>query len=340
MKKFLSIIIFLVLFQYSHGQSGMQLSQGFQNASTLNPAFTGIDNFMDIKVGYRQQWTGITDGPQIYYLTVNGVLVKPKYESIRSNALRISDPELYSETGSNNFNRISAIKHGLGGHILNDSYGPFNQLKAALSYGFHFPINQQLRFTVGASGGIVNTRVNADKVRVDEEFEGSDATYQSFLDSSGQSTNLDIGLGLLLYSRNFYVGYSATNLTRNTLLANVGMEIEKEAVTHALMGGVKFQLGADYQLLPSITYRSIEPFPGSVDYSLKMRFRKSFWSGLTYRDNKDLVIMTGFFLNNSLNINYSYDFSLGGMNDQLKGSHEFVIGFSLFNTTSALPYAW
>jgi type IX secretion system PorP/SprF family membrane protein len=344
MKKILLLSIFLFLIMHaSFSQSGMQLSQRFQNASALNPAFTGVDNFMDIKMGYRQQWTGIPDGPQIYYLSVTGVVVKPKYESIRSNALRISDPTLFSESGSNNFNRISAIKHGVGANIINDSFGPFNQLSAFVSYGFHFPITQKLRFTLGASGGIVNTRINVSKVQVDEEFAAIDETYQAFLANGGGSTKLDINSGALLYSRNFYIGYSAVNLMQNVLIANIGLEQEKNAITHSVMAGYKFQLGPDYQLLPSLLLRAIDPFPGMYEYGLKMRYRKNFWSGLSFRDNKDnkdLVLMTGFYLNNALNISYSYDFSLNGFNDQLKGSHEVVIGLSIFNTTSALPYAW
>lgn len=340
MKNYFLILLVCISAAEAYAQSGIQLSQRFQNAQALNPAFTGVDNFLDIKIGYRQQWTAIPDGPQIYYLTMNGVLVKPKYESIKSNALRISDPSLFSEMGSNNFNRFSAIKHGLGLNVINDSYGPFNQLSAFMSYGFHFPITQKLRFTIGGSGGVVNTRIDMDKVRVDEEFEAIDETYQAFLANGGGSTKLDINAGALLYSGNFYVGYSATNLMQNILIANVELEQEKTAIIHSLMAGYKFQINPDYQLLGSILARSVEPFPVTIDYSLKMRYRKSFWGGLSYRDNRDLVIMTGFFINNTLNLGYSYDFALNGFNDQLKGSHELVIGFSISNTTSALPYAW
>jgi type IX secretion system PorP/SprF family membrane protein len=338
MKIILLVSLSFFFYLNTNAQSGMQLSQRFQNPTAYNPAFTGIDNFLDIKAGYRKQWTGIPDGPQIYYLTVSGVLVKPKYESIRSNALRISDPTLMS--GSNNFNRFSAIKHGIGANILNDSYGPFNQLSAFVSYGFHFPISQKLRLTLGASGGIVNTKIDVHKVQVDEEFAPIDATYQAFLANGGGSTKFDLNSGVLLYARNFYIGYSANNLMQNVLISNVDLEQEKNAISHSVMAGYKFDLGPDYQLLPSILLRAIDPFPGSIDYSLKMRYRKSFWTGLAYRDSKDIIIMTGFYFNNSLNISYSYDFALNGFNDQLKGSHEVVIGLSIFNTTSALPYAW
>jgi type IX secretion system PorP/SprF family membrane protein len=343
MKKFLLFIISFFIVHSLIAQSGMQLSQRFQNASILNPAFTGVDNFLDIKAGYRHQWTGIPDGPQIYYLSIMGVIVKPKYQSIRSNALRISDPTLFSELGSNDFNRISAIKHGLGANIVNDSYGPFNQLSAFVSYGFHFPITQKLRFTIGAAGGIVNTRIDVSKVQVDEEFAAIDETYQAFLANGGGNTNLDFNSGALLYTRNFYIGYSATNLMQNVLISNIGLEQEKNAISHSAMAGYKFQLGPDYQLLPSLVLKAMDPFPSYFEYGLKMRYRKSFWSGLSLRDNKsnrDIALMTGFFLNNGINISYSYDFSLNGFNDQLKGSHEVVIGLSVFNSTQALPYAW
>lgn len=331
-------VIFLAAIETAVGQTGIQLSQRFQNPSALNPSFAGIDNFLDIKAGFRQQWTGIVDGPRVYYLTVSGVVIKPKYQSIKSNALRISDPSLYSESESNQFNRLSAIKHGLGVNIINDSYGPFNQLSAYLSYGFHFPLTKRLRISLGAAGGIVNSQINKDKIRVDEEFEAFDETYQAFLAHGGESAQFNMMGGALLYHRDFYIGYSAANLMQNVLIA--GLAEEKTSLTHSAMAGYKFRLGPDYQVLPSLLYQVVEPFEDMMSYSLKLRYRNSFWGGLSYRDNKDFIIMTGFYLNNGLNFSYSYDFALSGVNDQLKGSHEVVIGISLFNPSLSLPYAW
>lgn len=324
--------------QIANGQTGLQLSQQFQNSSSLNPAFAGIDNYLDIKAGFRQQWSGISDGPRVYYLTMNSVLIKPKYQSIKSNALRISDPSLYSESESNQFNRLSAIKHGIGASIINDSYGPFNQLNAYLSYGFHFPLTKKLRLSLGAAGGIVNTQINKEKIRVDEEFEAFDETYQAFLSHGGESAQFNMNAGVLLYHKDFYVGYSAANLMQNVLIT--GLSEEKTAILHSFMAGLKFRLGSDYQILPSVVYQITEPFEAFMNYGLKLRYRNSFWGGVSYRDNKDLIVMTGFYLNNGLNIGYSYDFALNGINDQLKGSHEVVIGISIFNESSSIPYAW
>jgi len=341
MKRGKYILFLAVLLGFCHlanGQTGLQLSQQFQNPSALNPAFSGIDNYLDIKAGSRQQWSGMTDAPRVYYLSVNGVLIKPKYQSIKSNALRISDPSLYSESESNQFNRLSAIKHGFGFNIVNDSYGPFNQLNAYLSYGFHFPITRKLRLSIGAAGGIVNTQINKEKIKVDEEFEAIDKTYQAFLAHGGESAQFNMTTGALLYHKDFYVGYSATNLMENVLIS--GLSEEKTAIQHAIQAGVKIRLGSDYQILPSAVYRIVEPFEAFMNYGLKLRYRNSFWGGVSYRDNKDLIVMTGFYLNNGLNISYSYDFSLNGMNDRLKGSHEVVVGIAVFNHSSSIPYAW
>lgn len=32
----------------------------------MNPAISGIDNYIDAKVGYRNQWVGLEGAPQSY----------------------------------------------------------------------------------------------------------------------------------------------------------------------------------------------------------------------------------------------------------------------------------
>lgn len=320
-----------------YGQHNTLLSQYYQNPSIVNPAFTGINSFTSATAGFRQQWSGLPDAPQTYLVTLDAILVKPKFENIKSNALRISDPSLYTEsTGS--FNRLAATKHGVGLQVMNDTYGPFSQLSAYASYGFHFPITRKLKFTIGVSGGVEHASIDHSKVKVRNE--DTDQSYQDFLASSERNLDFDVNLGGLLYHNNFYIGYSVFNLMRNELVSNTDLELEKQNLVHTFMAGYKFPLGLDYQLLPGILVQTAGQLPPRADFSLKMRYRKDFLAGLTYRDSKEIVLITGFYLNDTFNFGYSYDFSIAGLNDQLKGSHEIVLGVAISKSSSAAPYAW
>jgi type IX secretion system PorP/SprF family membrane protein len=77
MQKF---ILFLVasLFCYRlSAQQNPQYSQYMMNTYLINPAVVGIEDYTDIKVGYRNQWTNFEGAPTTYYLTAHFALDKP-----------------------------------------------------------------------------------------------------------------------------------------------------------------------------------------------------------------------------------------------------------------------
>lgn len=37
----------------------------------LNPALSGIDSYIDLKLGHRQQWSGLEGAPSTQYISVN-----------------------------------------------------------------------------------------------------------------------------------------------------------------------------------------------------------------------------------------------------------------------------
>src|SRR5258708_39838891 len=69
------ILLLLILFvSYMHLASAQQKPQYTQyifNNFLLNPAVSGIENYTDVKAGYRSQWTGLQGAPVTSYLTVN-----------------------------------------------------------------------------------------------------------------------------------------------------------------------------------------------------------------------------------------------------------------------------
>jgi len=71
MKKLLQTFIWLLLFQLSYAQQKPQYTQYVFNNILLNPAVTGIENYIDLKAGYRSQWTGLQGAPISSYLTVS-----------------------------------------------------------------------------------------------------------------------------------------------------------------------------------------------------------------------------------------------------------------------------
>src|SRR5213080_1053752 len=80
MKRILIIAIVLATAK-SYGQQKPYYTQYILNNYILNPALTGIENYTDLKISYRNQWAGITGAPVTTYLSVHGPIGKKDYRT-------------------------------------------------------------------------------------------------------------------------------------------------------------------------------------------------------------------------------------------------------------------
>ncbi len=340
MKKliYLILVVIVIATTRSWGQNTYQLTQYFQNAPAFNPAFTGIDNFTDIKFGYRQNWTGIDANARTIYASVYGLLVRSKYDKLKSSSLRISDPSLYEETESKNFKRSAAIKHGVGGYVINDQFGPFNRTYGFLSYSFHYPVSRDHQLAIGLSGGINRNRIDADQIQVKNP--NTDNVYQAFLADNAVSNNFDVNAGMVFYGEGYYFGYAVQRLMQNPVFNNDEVSAQKETLGHVVSAGYILPLGSDYLFLPSVSTIIQSGLPSIIDMNAKIRYQKNYWLGFNYRNTSALSLMGGIFINEKYNLSYSYDFSFDGLSQYMQGSHELVLGIMLNNDRGNVPFAW
>src|SRR5688572_25001925 len=95
-------------------------SQAYQFASVYNPAFTGVENYGDLKLGYRYQWTGFgSNAPKFMNIVYNIRLNQPV--DLKQNSLRTSTP-------SGNLPAGKRLIHGLGLSLFNEDVGVINRL--------------------------------------------------------------------------------------------------------------------------------------------------------------------------------------------------------------------
>src|SRR5436309_12262380 len=65
----------------SFGQQKPYYTQYILNNYILNPALTGIENYTDLKISYRNQWADITGAPVTTYLSIHGPIGKKDYRT-------------------------------------------------------------------------------------------------------------------------------------------------------------------------------------------------------------------------------------------------------------------
>lgn len=337
----ISTLFFLAVFLSMSGSVSAQqlfrLTQYFNNPMVINPATTGIEGFMDVKIGYRQQWSGIEGAPETYYISAHAPLRSSQANSsFRNNSLRISTPSLYDRISGNQGYTQNSVKHGLGGYIVSDNQGIFAQTYGFVSYASHFLVGDQLRLSLGLSAGIVNQQIDISKVSV---IEANDPTYLAYRDQQGQTTNFDINAGLFLYNDLFYVGYSAARIFQNNLYSDSEI-MGKQQLTHFGMIGLRLNMSESLLLVPGayVSYDGANPL--TYDLGARLKMRDLFWFGASYRNTNTIAGMAGVSIDNTFNISYSYDYGLSGINNLQSGIHEVTLGLMLFNPRQISPYLW
>lgn len=337
MIRILQIIMLIILANGALlAQQQVQFSQYFRNAQTFNPAVTGIDDFVSIKTGYRAQWTGFDGAPKTYFLTAEGNFGKPEPRvSYRQNSLRVSDPSIYDGLYTEDFKNVS--KHAIGGYLIADSFGPFDQYFGYASYAYHIALNENVALALGASGGISHLTFDANDIQVRLP---DDVTYDSFIAEGSSKTNFDVNAGAFLYSENFYLGYSAGQLLQQKIFIEGNTEEDKLNINHFAMAGYKIGLGAFFDLTPGVLVKYVEPVPVAVDMNLKLSYNDLLWGGVTYRNEDAFIGMIGFNLKDQFNISYSYDYNTSDLGSYNSGSHEVVLGLMLGNKEKSTPYFW
>lgn len=319
------------------GQDNFYFSQYFQVGPAINPAITGIDNFLDIKINNRNQWNGFTDAPTTNYLGINGYLQKENAHSYKQYSLRTSDQSYLDKLLKEEIPRKETLRHGIGGHIIFDVQGPYEQISGYMNYAMHIPLNKKLKLSIGASGSISNHRIDLEKIKLTDPT--NDTFYQALLANGGKSTFVDVNPGIMLYGNTYYISYAAFRAIRKSISSDEIIDLDQN-IDHSVMAGFKFPLNNKLVIMPSLLFNYNSQYKNTWDTNLKMLVKQRTWAGLTYRSSKAMVFMGGVYLNNKFNLSYSYDHQLSNLHQYTSGSHEITLGLMLYKKDLKAPYLW
>jgi type IX secretion system PorP/SprF family membrane protein len=188
-------------------------SQYFINLPSENPGFTGIDDFLDFKVGSRQGWNDFSESNSSMFVSAFGMLNKPLKQIVKNNALRISDNSLFDKIRTNKKIRR---KHGLGGLIKSTTLGPYKTTAINLNYAYHLPVSKEFTWSFGAKTGVDFERVDFTNFKVRDEV--NDTFYRELLNSNeGRRNSLITDFGTVLYGKDFYIVISTFNMVTTSI---------------------------------------------------------------------------------------------------------------------------
>ena len=292
-----------------------QFTQFYAAPMYLNPAYTGVTYEHRFVANYRNQWPGI----------------KKTYTTYMA---------------SYDYN-MANLSSGLGLTVMQDRSGTagLTHTQFGLNYAYHFKLGKftEMRFGVNLSYNM--KRIDFDRLRFNDQIAtGSNTSIEAV---NYQPLNyMDFGLGALLNSTKYWLGFSAKHLSQpNSSLIGDRVALP---VSISLHGGYRFVLEEKNKQLkryisPAFNYRHELRYDqldiGLYYYHLPINvgvwyrglpFKKY---GPTYSSAESVAILLGVDLHEyNLRIGYSYDITISKLGvGSSYGAHEISIIYEKFN---------
>ncbi|MGM0376594.1 MAG: PorP/SprF family type IX secretion system membrane protein [Bacteroidota bacterium] len=284
------IILLSTGLQKTLAQQEPQYTQYMFNTVSVNPAYAGSRDALNVLLLSRLQWLGMEGAPRTYDFTIHAP--------------------------------ISKYKMGVGLSLVSDSYGPVSNQYLNLSYAYRINLTEKTVLSMGIKGGLYNYHVNLTGLDFGEAG--------AFINENPEQKFLpNAGMGLYLFSDRYYVGASVprliqTELNGEQMTAGTLGDLKRH---YYLMGGLVFDLSNDLKLKPSLINRFVEGAPASTDFTAQLIIRDTYWAGVTYRHDEATAILASLQVNKQLMIGYSYDFQSSELSTFNNGSHEIVISY-------------
>ena len=332
MKKRL-FLFFLLASTYAFSQQKPQYTQYVFNQYLLNPALSGIENYLDFKGGYRKQWAGVSDAPQTSFVSAHWALGD---HQLWSNALTAFPEETGNPMDRNYMQNYmsSPSHHGMGVTAVLDKTGPLKRLDANVTYAYHLQLSNNFNLSAGVAAGISSISLDINALNFDTPYDP--ALSRALVNQ----IKPDLSLGLWLYGARVFAGVSAQQILPQKLSFSADNRYNqgKEVPHFFATAGYKFFVDDDIALIPSVMVKYVQPSPTSVDLNLKLAIKDKIWLGGSYRRNDSFSAMAGFNVGKMVNLTYAYDFTTSDLNQVSNGSHEIVLGILLNNIYKVPSY--
>ena len=288
-----------------------QFTQFYASPLYLNPAFTGLTYEHRFSLNYRNQWPGIKNA----YST--GMLA---YDY-----------------------NASKLNSGIGAYVLYDRAGTSNLVtqQEGFNFAYRIKINKYSEFRAGLSFAMTQKRLDYSNLTFNDQLAAGAGSGPSRDALSIEKVNyVDMGLGVLYNSTNYWLGASAKHLNQpNTSMVG---NTEAMPIYASLHGGYRYIISArgsgrtklEEFVSASFLYRHEQKYD---QFDIGAYYFKEFLNlGIWYRglpfkhykpgypNRESIALLVGLEIpDKNFRIGYSYDLTVSklGLNNS-KGAHE------------------
>jgi type IX secretion system PorP/SprF family membrane protein len=300
------------------GQQIPITSQPLSNAYYYNPAAAGVQAYVDVSLGGRQQWIGIENAPRTYYLYANSSLGKTSGKDFSYLSLPVSNPAYYKELSD----AKPRVKSAIGGRLYSDSYGAFSESGFGADYAIHLPLKEKLYLSMGLGLEISNFSFDRNKAQVLDQY---DPSYDQFLSGNDSEFLVNGRFGVYLYSDKLRLGYSFNQLITNDLSGDANPSTYQGQRVHQF-GNASYRFSLNkIGLTPSIATLYTPHAPLNFYSGLILDYNRIFLISAAYRNQGAMIFGLGFTFAKIVRLSYTYDFPISAIQNVSSGSHEILV---------------
>lgn len=282
------IFLALVIINSMQAQQEPQYSQYMYNTISVNPAYAGTRNVLNVLALHRQQWNGF-DGAPI------------------TSTFSINTP-------------IPETNLGIGISAISDRIGPTEQTTVSGDISYTVRLSEKTNLSFGAKGSASFFSFDQYKVT---PFQANDPKWKSL--SSKLAPNF--GVGVYLHTDKYYLGLSVPNLMESNFYNDNEIAINSQRMNYYFIGGYVFDVSNWIKFKPAVVSKIVAGAPLQLDISGNALFINKFVLGAAYRWDAALSALAGFQINDALFVGYSYDFDTTNLSRYNNGSHEVFIRY-------------
>ena len=265
----------------------------FVDKYSFAPAYAGNFNPKFLFLGYRSDWSGIDGGPQTFRLSFN--------DAIMNNA-------------------------GLGGKIIYDKAGIFNQLYIMSSYSYRLKVNDDHNILFGLSAGIYRNALNLLDYYNDPNYN----VDPSLIDQDVKSK--------LKFMSDISLVWTWKGLETGFMFSNISFgdaHYKEVEVKYNPLANFQFhstynwQVAENWDINPLLIFRGGKYIKSQFEIAAQVLYQDKIWGSLVFRDPGVWGVGIGSNIGKGLKISYNFNFAsnvaLNAFNN-----HEVILGINIF----------
>ena len=310
---FPTILLLVISALLCKAQQEILYTQYVYNELTINPAYAGYHDALNVSLNSRKQWIGLKGSPMTITLAGHTAF---NNKNVECNSFKVKSKRVRPSQTHN--------KTGLGFLIFNDRIGVDNTLQANFAYSYKIVFNNDNRLSFGLQASVLNYSQNFTDL---DQHNNEDPVFTENI----QKTIVNFGTGIFFDNSRFYLGFSVPQVMKNYLDV-VETENNRQLRQYFFTGGYLFFLSRYYKFKPSFMFRYTEDVPFQIDIDAMVIYDDKIYGGLAYRNKNTASIIFQVNFAQRMRIGLAYDYVLSEFKKATNGNVEVLLYYNFRNS--------